>query len=255
MLVVVSPAKRLNEGDAHLPARTRPEFQAAADDLAQTARQLTGPELEKLMHISATLGALNATRFRDFATGQGAKSALDLFSGDTYAGLEAATLDQDALTYAQDHLRILSGLYGLLRPLDEIMPHRLEMGSRLATRHGRGLYAYWADRIAKSLNRQAQAMGADVVLNCASVEYFKAVDEAVLEPRIVTPVFYEARESGPKIVSFFAKKARGAMARYVMETRLKDPAGLKDFTAGGYRFQPSESTASRLVFLRDTPAA
>ncbi|HGG04437.1 MAG TPA: peroxide stress protein YaaA [Aliiroseovarius sp.] len=255
MLVVVSPAKRLNEGAAHLPPRTRPEFQDAADDLARIAGHLTGPELEKLMHISPNLGKLNADRFQNFASGQGAKSALDLFSGDTYAGLEAATLDTDALTYAQDHLRILSGLYGLLRPLDEIMPHRLEMGTRLATERGCGLYEYWGDRIARSLNRQARNMGSDVVLNCASVEYFKAVDKAALQPRIVTPVFYEARESGPKIVSFFAKKARGAMARFVMETRLTDPGGLKDFTSGGYRFQAHESTQSRLVFLRDTPAA
>lgn len=250
MLVVVSPAKRLDEGPARIDGGSRPVFQAEADHLVQTAARLTGPELEKLMHISPKLGALNAARFADFPAPDGAKPAVEMFSGDTYTGLDAGSLDREELDYAQEHLRILSGLYGLLRPLDLIRPHRLEMGSRLANARGRNLYEFWGDRIARALNEQARALGSDVLLNCASVEYFKAASHKALALRVITPVFMEDTEKGPKIVSFHAKKARGAMARFVLQTRIRDPEGIRDFDAGGYQFQPELSDGDRRVFLR-----
>ncbi len=249
MLVVISPAKKLDESPAR-QAGSAPVFQSEADQLAEIASRLSGEDLEKLMRISPKLGALNATRFRAFASGEGAKPAVEMFSGDTYTGLEARTLDADEMAYAQEHLRILSGLYGLLRPLDRIMPHRLEMGTRLATPRGRNLYEYWGDRIAQALAEQAERIGTDTLVNCASVEYFKAADRPALGLRVITPVFMEDSEKGPKIVSFYAKQARGAMARFVVQRRVADPEGLEDFDAGGYRFRPDMSEDDLLVFLR-----
>lgn len=249
MLVIVSPAKRLDESPARLPG-SAPEFAAEAEILARTAARLSGGELEKLMRISPKLGALNAARFRAFCDGAPAKPAVELFSGDTYSGLEAGSLDADELDYAQEHLRILSGLYGLLRPLDMIMAHRLEMGTRLANPRGRNLYEFWGDRIALALNTQGARVGADMLVNCASVEYFKAADHPALRLRVITPVFMEETEKGPKIVSFYAKKARGAMARFMVQRRVRDMEGLKDFDTGGYSFQPAMSETDRLVFLR-----
>ncbi len=249
MLVVLSPAKRLDESPAKRKG-TLPAFKSDADILVETVAQLSAAKLENLMHISAALGALNAARFREYTHGKGAKPAVEMFSGDTYTGLEAASLDPEEIEYAQDHLRILSGLYGLLRPLDMIQPHRLEMGSRLANNRGKNLYEYWGDRIALALEEQAAKLGTDVLLNCASVEYFKAVDRSALELRVITPVFMEDTEKGPKIISFYAKQARGAMARFVVQKRIKNVDSLQDFDAGGYRFQPDQSQADRLVFLR-----
>ncbi|PIE16058.1 MAG: hypothetical protein CSA68_04145 [Rhodobacterales bacterium] len=257
MLIVVSPAKRLNMKAPNPPGATLPTFQDAANDLVGYAKQLSAAELQKLMKISDKLAQLNAERFARFApasTAENAKQAAFLFSGDTYAGLEAASLDAPDLEWAQAHLRILSGLYGLLRPQDLIQPYRLEMGSRLQTERGQTLYDYWGDRLALALNEAAKATGNDVLINCASVEYFKAVDTNALKLRVITPVFMEQKPTGPKIVSFFAKKARGAMARFMIERRISDPEGLKDFDTGGYRFQASMSEPDRWVFLRDQPA-
>ncbi len=249
MLVVISPAKKLDESPARQTGSV-PIFQGEADRLAEIAAGLSGEDLERLMRISPKLGALNAARFRAFASGEGAKPAVEMFSGDTYTGLEARSLDPDEMAYAQEHLRILSGLYGLLRPLDLIRPHRLEMGTRLATPRGRNLYEYWGDRIALALAEQAARLGTDTLVNCASVEYFKAADRPALGLRVITPVFMEETEKGPRIVSFHAKRARGAMARFVMQRRVADPEGLEDFDSGGYRFRPDMSEGDRLVFLR-----
>ncbi len=251
MLIIISPAKRLDESPAHVVGGSDPAFLAAASELAHLAQKLSVTELEKLMHISPKLGALNAARFAEFGSGLGAKQALEMFAGDTYAGLEAATLEVDEMSYAQQHLRILSGLYGLLRPRDVIQPHRLEMGSGLLNAHGRNLYAFWGGHIAEALNEQARAVDAEILVNCASVEYFKAVDPSVLELRVITPVFMENRDGTPKIISFLAKKARGAMARYIIQNRLVDPEGLKDFDTGGYQFRADLSETDRWVFLHD----
>ena len=258
MLVVISPAKRLDWSEVEGIVPTAPAFQEDAVKLAKAAGRLSKPELQKLMDISPDLARLNKERFAAFAAepeAEALRPAARAFAGDTYAGLEARTLDADALDWAQDHLRILSGLYGVLRPLDGIQPYRLEMGSRLKTRRGPDLYRYWADRIARSLRAQADAVGTDVLVNCASPEYFGAVDTEALGLCIVTPVFMEDKPGGPKIVSFFAKKARGAMARFVVERRLTDPESLTAFDAGGYCHAPDLSEPDRPVFLRSEAAA
>ncbi|MDF0595738.1 peroxide stress protein YaaA [Psychromarinibacter halotolerans] len=253
MLAVISPAKRLDETPMDLTVATDPMFAKEAATLAGHMRQLSLGGLKDLMDLSDDLARLNRDRFRDFAASpepQVTKPAVFLYSGDTYTGLEAATLDADALDYAQRHLRILSGLYGLLRPLDAIQPHRLEMGSRLKTRRGGNLYDYWRDLPAKALNAAAEEAGTDVLVNCASQEYFGAVDRKALKLQVVTPTFYELKKGEPKIVSFFAKKARGAMARFVMERRIDRVEGLADFDTGGYRFDADRSTPDQPVFIR-----
>lgn len=256
MLVVISPAKKLDMEPVAGIDTTKPALQKRAIELAGVARNLSVGELQKLMHISENLAKLNADRFADFKQrpkSDAVKQAVLAFAGDTYQGLEASTLNEDDLTYAQDHLRILSGLYGALRPLDEIQPYRLEMGSRLKTDYGKSLYDYWGQDISKLLNKQAKAVGSDTLVNCASQEYFGAVDLNALKLRVITPVFMEVKSGTPKIVSFFAKKARGAMARFMIERRITDPDGLKDFDSGGYAFNADLSEGDRWVFLRDYP--
>lgn len=256
MLVVISPAKRLDWSPVDVQP-TEPAFQHEANILASHARALTLQKLKGLMDLSDDLAKLNRDRFRDFqdeSTPENAKPAVFAFAGDTYMGLEAATLDADALSYAQDHLRILSGLYGVLRPMDAIQPYRLEMGSRLKTRRGKNLYEFWRDAPAKALNAAAEDAGSNILVNCASQEYFGAVDLKKLKPRLIEPVFYEVKAGTPKIVSFFAKKARGSMARFIVERRVTDVEGLKDFDYGGYHFDANASEGNRLVFSRDAEA-
>jgi len=259
MLTVISPAKKLVfEATSPKIATSLPVFQTDAYSLSRTARRLSVAKLRKLMAISQPLAQLNQNRFKAFEENPApevTKSAALAFAGDTYLGLEAGTLDASELAYAQDHLRILSGLYGLLRPMDLIQPYRLEMGSRLATRRGKTLYQYWRDRLSIALNEQAELTGSDTLLNCASVEYFTAVDLAALKLRVITPVFMEDREGDSKIVSFFAKRARGAMARYVMQNRLTGVEDLKGFDLGGYGFRSDLSEGNRMVFTRDYPEA
>ncbi|MFW5654315.1 MAG: peroxide stress protein YaaA [Roseicyclus sp.] len=250
MLTVISPAKRLDWTARDLEM-TEPRFQADADRLAEVARGLSVDDLVDLMGISRELAGLNAERFARFGEDPSARRpAAFAFAGDTYAGLEAATLDEDALRYAQDRLRILSGLYGLLRPLDAIEPYRLEMGSRLATEKGRSLYDWWGTRLSEALNEEGAATGSTVLLNCASVEYFSAVDPAALKLDVITPVFLEDKPDGPRIVSFFAKKARGAMARYVVENRIETEDGILAFDTGGYAHAPGLSAPGKPAFLR-----
>lgn len=254
MLCVISPAKKLDMTPVDgLPA-TRPAFPDETETLVRAARRLTLKDLQNLMGISPDLAKLNRDRFRDFDAAP-VKQAVLSFAGDTYQGLEAGSLEAEELDYAQDHLRILSGLFGVLRPFDEIQPYRLEMGSRLKTRRGPSLYAFWGDRIAEALNAQAESLRATTLVNCASQEYFGAVDLKALRLDVVTPVFLEDKPGGPKIVSFFAKKARGAMARFIVQNRLTDPEALKDFDLGGYAYQPERSTPEAPVFLRDDQAA
>lgn len=250
MLTVISPAKRLDWAD-HDVTMTAPEFAEDAVTLARAAKRLSQAELRKLMDISADLAKLNADRFKAFEVEpDDVRPAALAFAGDTYMGLEAGSLDADTLDYAQDHLRILSGLYGLLRPLDAIRPYRLEMGSRLKTRKGPSLYAYWGPRLAEALTEQAKGLGTDTLVNCASVEYFSAVDEKALGLQIVTPQFFEDKAAGPKIVSFFAKKARGAMARFIQERRLTSADQMLDFDFGGYAHVPELSHPGKPAFLR-----
>ncbi len=258
MLTVISPAKRLDETPAVRDDATLPMFQTDATHLAEVAGHLDVPALQKLMGISENLAKLNAGRFAEFApasTPENAHPAAMMFAGDTYAGLEAPTLSEDALRWSQDHLRILSGLYGLLRPLDLIQPYRLEMGSRLVNGRGKSLYDYWGDQIAEALNAQGADVGAEVLVNCASTEYFKAADRTALKLRVITPVFLEQKGDTAKIVSFYAKKARGSMARFIMENRLTDPEDLRDFTLGGYHYDAERSGPDQPVFLRSAAVA
>ena len=256
MLVVISPAKSLNMTPVQIPA-TAPAFQDDALRLAKTARGLSLGDLKSLMAISDDLARLNRDRFAAFAADpapEAVKPAALAFNGDTYQGLEAKTLSTDDLHWAQDHLGILSGLYGLLRPLDAIQPYRLEMGSKLKTRRGASLYEYWGDTIAKALNARAADVGTDLLVNCASQEYFGAVDRKALKLRVITPSFMEVKDDKPRIVSFFAKRARGAMARFIVENRLTAAEAIKDFTSGGYAYDANLSDGDTWVFVRSYPA-
>lgn len=252
MLTVISPAKKLDMDPVEVTP-TLPDFQTEANELAGVARKLKVDDLRKLMDISEALATLNRDRFRDFAaasTEDNAKAAMFIFAGDTYTGLEAQSLDGDEVAFAQGHLRILSGLYGLLRPLDAIQPYRLEMGSRLKTKRGKSLYDYWGSTISEALNAQAGEVQTDTLINCASQEYFGAVKPDALTLNVVTPQFYEDKPGGPKIVSFYAKKARGAMARFIIQNRLTQPEQIRDFDIGGYVYQPGMSEPNKPVFLR-----
>lgn len=255
MLTVISPAKSLDMSPVdHTP--TAPMFQDDAVRLSKTARNLTLGGLRDLMSISDDLARLNRDRFKAFAADPSddmTKPAALAFNGDTYQGLEAKTLDPTAMAWAQDHLRILSGLYGLLRPLDAIQPYRLEMGSRLKTRRGKSLYDYWGDQIAKSLNTLAAEHGTDILVNCASQEYFGAADRKALKLRVITPQFMEVKDDKPRIVSFFAKRARGAMARHLTQERATDPEQIKAFSTGGYAYDADLSDGDTWVFVRDYP--
>jgi cytoplasmic iron level regulating protein YaaA (DUF328/UPF0246 family) len=250
MIVVVSPAKKLDMGLVNA-GTTVPQFASDAEVVANAAKKLSVKGLRDLMHISEDLAKLNKARFSAFGE-QERKAAVYAFAGDTYQGFEAATLDDDAMRWAQDHMRILSGLYGVLRPLDEIEPYRLEMGSKLKIGRKPSLYAYWGGRIAQALNEQAEQTGDQVLVNCASQEYFGAVDQSALKLRVITPTFYETHAKGPRIVSFYAKRARGAMARFIVENRLTDPESLQDFTVGGYQYMPQMSSENNPVYLRDS---
>lgn len=259
MLTVISPAKKLDERPRALTggALSAPEFASAAMRLVAAARALSVADLQALMGLSEPLARLNRDRFRNYRRSPAAGlvfPAIHCFAGDTYQGLDAATLPADALRWAEGHLRILSGLYGLLRPFDAIQPYRLEMGSRLATAKAPDLYAFWGDRIAKALNAAAREAGTGVLVNCASVEYFRVADRKALNLRVISPVFLDGRAADAKVISFFAKRARGAMARFIAEQRLTDPADLHAFAAGGYVYRPDLSGEDRPVYLRDAVA-
>ncbi len=252
MLVVTSPAKKLDWSDRAVEM-TFPALHDQAVALAEVARELSVADLMKLMHISEDLAKLNHDRFRDFQADPKAdvlRPAALAFAGDTYQGLEVASLDAEEMAWAQDHYRILSGLYGVLRPLDAMQAYRLEMGSRLKSPKGKNLYDYWGSAIAEALNAQAEEVGATVLVNCASQEYFGAVDLKALKPRVVTPVFMEDKPGGPKVVSFYAKRARGAMTRFIIQHRLTSATSLTEFDAGGYAYQPDLSEEDKPVFLR-----
>ncbi len=257
MLIVISPAKKLDWTERAVDM-TAPDFPTEAKSLARTMRNLSLRDLRGLMDLSDDLARLNRDRFRAYEDAPDAdhlRPAALAFAGDTYQGLSATEFSPAEMDRAQDRLRILSGLYGVLRPLDGIQPYRLEMGSRLSTRRGKTLYDYWRDLPAKALKQQAQAIGTDTLVNCASQEYFGAVDLKALKPQVITPVFMEEKAGKAKIVSFFAKKARGAMARYIVQNRITDAQGLKAFDLGGYRYMDDMSEGDKWVFLRDYPEA
>jgi cytoplasmic iron level regulating protein YaaA (DUF328/UPF0246 family) len=254
LLAVISPAKSLDTTSAHPPvAATVPRFLDQAAKLARAARRLKASDLKAMMGISDKLAALNVDRFKAFATpftSDNARPALYTFNGDVYAGLDAATLDDRAVAFAQEHLRILSGLYGLLRPFDLMQPYRLEMGVRFAAGGKDDLYGYWGNRIADALAEELRAQGDPTLVNLASQEYFAAVRPKRLPGRVITAGFKQMKDGVPRFESFAAKRARGMMARFLCEQRIDRPEGLKDFAADGYAFQPAMSDDTNWVFVR-----
>ncbi len=252
MLIVLSPAKRLDftEADPALPASER-RLREDTASLSKTARARTVAELRRLMNISDDLARLNRERFQAFepASTEGVQAAF-AFAGDVYEGLKARDLDEAGLAFAQAHVRILSGLYGLLRPLDRIQPYRLDMGTRLKTRRGDSLYDFWGDRISKQLNADAEGQADPTLVNLASQEYFGAVDARALKLAVVTPNFREEKDGESRIISFFAKRARGAMARFAIDERIEKASDLKAFDRDGYRFNKAASTETDWIFTR-----
>jgi uncharacterized protein len=257
MLYVLSPAKSLDyqtpATDHALAAATTPPFLARSAELIGLLREHTPAQIAALMDLSPTLAELNVARYKAWskrATLRNSKPAALAFDGDVYGGLQAPTLSPADLRWAQDHVAILSGLYGVLRPLDRLQPYRLEMGTRLPNAHGKDLYAYWGDTLAEHLNARAAADASPVIVNLASTEYFRAADRKVLQPRVVECVFEDWKGGRYKVISFFAKRARGLMARYAITQRIVTPAGLKRFDAEDYGFDAAASDAYRFVFRR-----
>ena len=255
MLIVLSPAKALDFTGAPAHAGlTTPELADQTAELAKTTRRLSVRDLKRLMALSDNLAKLNRERFQAFdpASDDGLQAAF-AFNGDVYLGLRARELDRKALGWAQDHLRILSGLYGVLRPLDAIQPYRLEMGARLKTRRGLSLYDFWGPRVAEALDRAVQGHKDKTVVNCASGEYFGAVDRKALKAPVIACRFLEEQEGEARILSFFAKRARGAMARFAIDNRIERAADLKAFDRDGYVFQPHLSSDDEMTFSRPQP--
>jgi hypothetical protein len=249
MIALLSPAKTLDFERTLPPLHvTTPHFAKEADKLAKSAANLSQKRLADLMHISPRLAKLNAERFRDFAS-LPERPALFAFAGDVYTGFEAASLDEAGIAFAQDHVRMLSGLYGLLRPLDAIRPYRLEMGTRWAPRH-KSLTDWWGARIAELLIAQLGDEGSGVVLNLASQEYFAAVKGKLSGTRVIEVEFREPGPDGPRFVSFNAKRARGMMARWMCEHHVSDVDAMRGFDSDGYRFDAGESEADRWRFNR-----
>lgn len=254
MLTLLSPAKSLDLSPppADLPV-TQPQFGGDLEVLMKRCKKLSVAELAKLMKLSRPLAELNRQRFQEMHlpfTPENAGPCVLAFQGDVYKKLDAASLSLRDLKWAQSRVRILSGLYGLLRPLDLIQPYRLEMGTRLDTVRGKNLYEFWGDRLVEALNAEHAKRRVSAVLNLASNEYWKAVPVERLVPRLVTAVFQEIRDGEPKVIGFAAKKARGLMTRFVVRQRLDDPEDLKDFKDEGYRYRAKLSRPDRLVFTR-----
>ncbi|MCQ4313145.1 peroxide stress protein YaaA [Pseudomonas stutzeri] len=256
MLMVISPAKTLDYDTPPTTKRfTQPEHLDHAQQLIDQLRDLSPQQVSELMHLSDKLAALNVARFggwtAEFTPGN-AKQALLAFKGDVYTGLNASDFSEQDFDFAQKHLRMLSGLYGILRPLDLMQPYRLEMGTKLANARGKDLYAFWGERISGWLNEALASQGDDVLLNLASNEYFGAVKRKALNARVIDVDFKDLKNGQYKIISFYAKKARGLMSRYVIKERIEQPEQLKNFAYDGYRYSPDDSSTDHLVFLRDT---
>lgn len=256
MLIVVSPAKSLDyESKLVTRKRSEPRFLDRSRELVEVMAQKSPQELSELMSISPALGELNHERFQDFEvpfTPENARPAVLAFNGDVYMGMEPRSFGERDFTHAQKTLRILSGLYGVLRPLDLMQPYRLEMGSRVATARGSDLYGFWGDSITDVLNADVEASpGARALINLASNEYFGAVNADRLEARLVSPVFLDSKNGAePRIVSFFAKRARGSMAGWIVRNRVGSVRGLMEFAEDGYGYDPDRSDANRPVFVR-----
>lgn len=255
MLMVISPAKTLDyTSPLATEDFTQPRYLEQSSQLIEVLRKLSPNELADLMKLSDKLAGLNVARFTEWQpdfTLENARQAVLAFKGDVYTGLDAESLTADEFNYAQQHLRILSGLYGVLRPLDLMQPYRLEMGTKLQSSAGNNLYEFWGDRITESLNQSIAEQKASVLLNLASNEYFKAVKPKQLNATLVNVDFKDLKNGQYKIISFYAKKARGIMARYVIQNKIDSVEALKDFTEQGYYYSAEQSKPAHLVFLRD----
>jgi len=258
MLAVISPAKKL---DFETPAKDFPagrcDLLDEAEILMERCRELTTADIASLMKLSDKLAGLNAARFGEWKTPftiDNAKHAIHSFKGDVYVGLDADTLSNDDLEFAQSHLRILSGLYGLLRPLDLMQAYRLEMGTKLDNSRGKNLYEFWGDKVTNTLNVALKAANSEVLVNLASTEYFKAVKAKNVNAQIITPVFKDYKNGQYKIISFYAKKARGLMVRYMIDKRVSTPQQLEAFDYEGYQYDAEQSNDKTMVFMRNQEA-
>lgn len=254
MLSVISPAKTLDfETPSTTKHVTQPDFLSESQSLIDILRDYSPQQISELMGISDKLAGLNAARFAEWEPPfslENAKPAAQAFQGDVYTGLEAETFSDADNRFAQQHLRILSGLYGLLRPLDLIQAYRLEMGTKLSNQAGKDLYAYWKPTLTQALDDAIAQSGSKALVNLASNEYFKAVDAKKLDARIITPVFKDEKNGTFKIISFYAKKARGLMSAWIISQKINNPDELKGFNVAGYRFDASSSEGDTLIFTR-----
>ena len=253
-MIVLSPAKSLDyKTPAKVKAPTLPEFVSESAKLIADLKKLSPQEVANLMGLSDQLAALNVGRYRDWSkkfTEENSKPAIYAFDGDVYDGFDVKTLDAKAIAFAQDHIRILSGLYGALRPLDLMQPYRLEMGTSFKNARGKDLYAFWGERVTDSLKQVLEQQKKPVLLNLASEEYFKVLQAKNLDCPVISPIFQDGKDGKYKIISFYAKRARGLMARYVVENRITDAADLKGFNLDGYKYVPSESKPEKPLFRR-----
>ena len=255
MLAIISPAKTLDFESAvkNFPV-SQPHFTDYSEQLIEVCRKLSPQDLSSLMSISDKLAGLNAARFAEWTkihNENNSRAALFAFKGDVYTGLDADSLSEDDVAFAQSHLRMLSGLYGLLKPLDLMQPYRLEMGTKLANPKGKDLYAFWGNVITQAVQQAIDEQGDNVLINLASDEYYKSVKENQLNAKIIKPVFLDNKNGKYKVISFYAKKARGLMCRYLIQNRLTDIEQLKEFDLGGYWFDSASSTETEFVFKRD----
>lgn len=255
MLAIISPAKTLDfENPIKNFSFSTPHLLTKSEQLIEICRQLSPMDIASLMSISDKLAGLNAARFAEWQlehNPQNARPALFAFRGDVYTGLDADSLSEQDIAFAEKHLRMLSGLYGLLRPLDLMQPYRLEMGTKLANPKGKDLYAFWGNQITQYLQQQLDQQGDNILINLASDEYYKSVKADQLQAQIIKPVFLDNKGGKYKVVSFYAKKARGLMCRYIIQNRLTQVEQLKDFDLAGYWFDETSSSTNELVFKRD----
>ena len=257
MLTLLSPAKKMNMDPSNTGlSETRPRFEADTKTLAEIAKTKTAEDLKNLMHISDNLSNLNVERFQAFnleGQSNSSKAAGLAFDGDVYWGFEAKSLSDDDLSFAQDHVRILSGLYGILRPMDAIQPYRLEMGTKFENPRGKNLYAFWKDTLAPSLNAELESHSDRTIMNLASNEYFKAANSKALDAKIISAKFMEEKDGKSRPIQYYTKFGRGLMTRWIVQNRVDTAEGLKDFNANGYTFDPSASNDETLVFTRPQP--
>lgn len=255
MLVVISPAKTLDfETQPFLQEASKPSFLNDSQELINTMKDYSPDDVGRLMKISQKLSELNVERYHDWHTPftlDNAKQAALAFKGDVYTGLDAQSLSEEDLQWSQDRLRILSGLYGALRPLDLMQAYRLEMGIKLENQRGKNLYEFWGEKITEHLNQQLKSLGNDLLINLASNEYFKAVQPKLINGSIISPEFKDSKNGQYKIISFYAKKARGFMTRWIIENRIESAEQLIDFNVAGYYYSDEHSTESKPVFLRE----